>query len=154
MTWRSARLALAGVTLLAWPASVRSAGAQQVKELGIQATVLASDPAVVLGGAYGAVRLSSRTRLALTGAAGATDGRFAWRAELLGHFLLNPRATRRAAWYGGGGAAISGAGGNERAFVVLLMGLESNPGGRSGWMVEAGLGGGFRAAAGWRWRRK
>ncbi len=147
-SWIS-RAALWGVALAALP---RALTAQRVHEAGVQAMVLASSPAVVLGGGYGAVRLSTRTRMALTASAGGTDGAFAWRAELLGHFLLNPRSTARPAWYGGGGAAVMGSGGQEQGYVVLLVGVESRPGGSSGWAVEAGLGGGFRATAGWRWR--
>ena len=37
--------------------------------------------------------------------------------------------------------------------LVLLVGIESRPGGQGGWFVEAGIGGGARLAAGYRWRR-
>ncbi len=131
-----------------------SAAAQQARELGVQATVLASSPAVAVAGLYGALRTTARTRLAVTAGVGATDGRFAWRSELLAHFLLNPRSTTRPGIYGGGGVAATGAGGQAKGYVVVLLGIEARPGGSSGWAVEAGLGGGLRAAVGWRWRRR
>ena len=155
MTWRWASPA-AGLAVLvasAGPgAAPLAAQRSHVREVGIESTVLTTDPAMVLGGVYGAVRTSRRTRLALTASAGATGGDFAWRGELLAHFLLNPLSTRRPGVYGGGGVAAAGSGGASEGYVVVLLGVEARPGGRSGWFLEAGLGGGFRAAAGWRWR--
>ena len=145
MTWRWA--SAAALLWLAVPLD-----AQQVRELGVQGTVLASNPAVLVGGAYGAIRTTARTRVALTAQAGEVGGAVAWRGELVAHFLLSPARRRGPGLYGGGGVAVQGSQGNEQGFVVLLVGLESAPAGRSGWMLEAGLGGGFRAAAGWRWR--
>jgi hypothetical protein len=150
MTWRWPSAAL--LLLAAGSVSSLPAQARHVRELGVEAMVLATDPAMVLGGLYGAIRTSSRTRLALTASAGAIDRTAAWRGEVLAHFLLNPRTTRRAEVYGGGGVAVSGSGGTERGYVVILLGVESKPGASNGWFVEAGLGGGFRGAAGWRWR--
>ncbi|MGE5091959.1 MAG: hypothetical protein ACM3OH_07280 [Bacillota bacterium] len=152
MTWRWARPA-ALVAGLAGLAPVPLAGQQpHMRELGIQGTVLATDPAMLLGGVYGAFRASRRTRVALTASAGETGGAVAWRGELLAHFLLNPRTTQHPGVYGGGGVAIAGSEGNSEGYVVVLIGVESRPGVRSGWFLEGGLGGGFRAAAGWRWR--
>ena len=137
-------------TALAGPAAAQR---RHVRELGLEGVVLASDPAMVLGGVYGAIRTSARTRVALTASAGAVDDAFAWRGELLAHFLLNPRSVRKAGVYGGGGVAIAGSRGEEQGYAVILLGIEARPGSRNGWFLEAGLGGGFRAAAGWRWRR-
>ena len=152
MTWRWASPAalLLGAAGLAPPplAAQRS----HMRELGVQGAVLATSPAMVLGGVYGAIRTSRRTRLALTASAGAAGGALAWRGELLAHFLLNPESTRRAGVYGGGGLALAGTADASRGYVVVLLGAESRPGAPSGWFIEAGLGGGFRAAAGWRWR--
>ena len=151
MTWRCPSAAV--VLLLGAAGAPPLAGQQRhVRELGVQATVLATDPAMVLGGVYGAIRTSGRTRLALTASAGAIDGAAAWRGELLAHFLLNPRTTRKAEIYGGGGVAAAGSGGTECGYVVILLGIESKPGAGNGWFLEAGLGGGFRGAGGWRWR--
>lgn len=125
---------------------------RHVRELGVEGMVLGADPVMVLGGLYGAVRTSSRTRLALTASAGIVERAAGWRGEVLAHFLLNPRTTRKPGVYGGGGVAAAGSGGQARGYVVVLLGVEGKPGAGSGWFVEAGLGGGFRAAAGWRWR--
>jgi len=155
MTWRwpSATRIRTTLLLLGAAGAAPLAGQQRrVRELGLQVTVLATDPAMLLGGVYGAIRTSGRTRLAVTGSAGTIGGAAAWRGELLAHFLLNPRTVRKAEVYGGGGVAAAGSAGAERGYVVILLGVESRPGAGSGWFVEAGLGGGFRGAAGWRWR--
>lgn len=152
MTWRWASPAALLAALAGLGGAPLSAQRPQVRELGVQGTVLATDPAMLLGGVYGGFRTSRRTRLALTASAGAAGGDFAWRGELLAHFLLNPLSTRRPGVYGGGGVAVAGSGGASEGYVVVLLGVEGRPGGRGGWFLEAGLGGGFRAAAGWRWR--
>ena len=151
MTWRWASPALL-LSLAGLAPPPLAAQRSRVREIGLQGTVLATDPAMVLGGVYGAIRTSPRTRLALTASAGTAGGAVAWRGELLAHFLLNPRSTRRAGVYGGGGVAVAGTAAASRGYVVVLLGLEGRPGARAGWFIEAGLGGGFRAAAGWRWR--
>ena len=152
--WRS-RLPLVAaipIVLAAGLASPGGARAQSIRELGVHGVVFATDPAAVLGGGYAAIRgATGRTRLAATAAVGGAGGSTVWRAELLGHFLLNPFGARKPGLYAGGGAAIAGGGGTE-GYLVLLVGLEGSPGARSGWSVEAGLGGGFRAAVGYRLR--
>jgi hypothetical protein len=125
--------------------------AQEVREVGVQALVTTSDPALVTGGLYGAMRVAARARIAMTLGAGVSDGQAAGRGELLGHFLLSPGTTARPGVYMGGGIA-GVVGPVDQGYVVALVGLESAPGGRSGWAVEAGVGGGFRFTAGWRWR--
>jgi hypothetical protein len=125
--------------------------AQQVWELGGQALVTTSDPALVTGGLYAALRPSARARIAATLGTGVSGGRVAARGELLAHFLLSPGATGRPGAYAGGGVAGI-VGRVDEGYVVVLLGLESAPGARSGWAVEAGVGGGVRLTAGWRWR--
>ena len=125
--------------------------AQQVRELGAQVLVATSDPALVTGGIYAALRPSARARLAATIGAGVSDGRAAARGELLAHFLLSPGATRKPGAYVGGGLA-GVVGPVDQGYIVVLAGLESAPGASSGWAVEAGVGGGVRLTAGWRWR--
>jgi hypothetical protein len=50
-------------------------------------------------------------------------------------------------------AGIAGAAGRTDAGYLLLgLGVEAAPGGRHGWWLEAGAGGGVRIALGWRWR--
>jgi hypothetical protein len=53
--------------------------------------------------------------------------------------------------YGLGGVAGQ-VGRGSQGYVVLGLGLERAPGGRSGWALEAGVGGGVRVTVGWRWR--
>jgi len=143
-SWVSLALAVA----MAVPARLQ---AQRVLELGAQALVATSDPALVTAGIYAALRPSARARLAATIGAGVSDSRAAARGELLAHFLLSPGATRRPGAYVGGGLA-GVVGPVDHGYIVILAGLESAPGGRSGWAVEAGVGGGVRLTAGWRWR--
>lgn len=83
---------------------------------------------------------------------GGSGGELALRAELLGHFLLSPNKIKGTAPYFGAGVAAVG-GPVERGYLVLTLGVEQRPGAGSGWAAEAGLGGGFRLALGYRWRR-
>ncbi len=126
--------------------------AQQGFEIGIKALGTAARADFVGAGLEMGIRAGGRARFAGILTAGALDGHFGVRAELLGHFLLNP-ASSRPGIYAGGGLAGVAARGEEIGYVVLLLGLESHPGGRSGWALEAGIGGGLRLSAGYRWRR-
>jgi len=139
------------LAVVATLATAPPAAAQRVTELGIQATATLSEPALVVAGPSGAVRLSERGRLALAAGAGLSDGKAAWRAEALGQFLLAPRRRTGIAVYAGGGVAAVG-GPVDRGYLVLALGLEAAPGSPAGWFAEVGAGGGLRLAAGWRWR--
>jgi hypothetical protein len=120
-------------------------------ELGGIGMVALSDPAFVGGGLQVAVRPGGRARIAVTVLPGAIERRFALRGEALAQFLLNPATVRGVGVYGLAGiAGVTGS--RERAYLVAGIGLEANPGGRSGWLVEAGVGGGVRLAVGWRRR--
>jgi len=130
----------------------RTAAAQTAAELGAVAMATASDPALVAVGAYGGLRTSLRTRVSAAALVGVSDEEAAWRGELLAHFLLNPTRLRGAGVYGAGGIALVG-GPVDQSYIVLTLGLEGRPGAASGWFVEAGVGGGARVAAGYRWRR-
>jgi hypothetical protein len=145
-SWRSLALVLA----MAVPMDL---AAQEVLELGGQALLTTSAPALVTGGLYAALRPSARARLAATIGAGVSGGQAAARGELLGHFLLSPAATRRPGAYVGGGVA-GVVGPVDQGYIVLVVGLEAAPGARAGWAVEAGVGGGVRLTAGWRWRAR
>ena len=146
---RTAARALVAAGLLAGVAA-RESEAQQAREIGLQGVVVAESPAFLAGGLFAGLRTTRRMRLVATASVGSADDNAAWRGELLGHFLLNPGSRRAPGLYVGGGLAVAGP--DERGYVVILVGLEGAPGGRSGWALEAGLGGGFRATAGWRWR--
>lgn len=151
--WASRRAAARALGALFAAATAASpAAAQQVIELGITGIATAADPALVVAGGYGGLRTSRRTRLAAALGAGASDGRAAWRGELVAHFLLNPTRRRGAGVYGAGGVAVVG-GPVDQGYLLLGLGLEARPGARAGWFVEAGVGGGVRLAAGFRWRR-
>lgn len=144
-----------GLALLAGlgtPAAAQRMAAQHVVEVGVQAIGTAADPAVGVGGVYGAIRTSNRTRVSAALAAGVSDGDAAFRGELLAHFLLNPTRRTGAGVYGAGGIAVA-EGPVDQGYVVVTLGVEGRPGGRSGWFVEAGVGGGARLAVGYRWRR-
>ena len=102
MTFAWARVALAsvGLGLLAAPLSGQ---AGTVREAGLEAVATAADPAVYTAGLTASVRPSSRTRLALYAGGGVTgEGDGVGRAELVGHFLLNPRSLRPGLYAGGG----------------------------------------------------
>lgn len=124
-----------------------------VRELGVEAVATAAEPAVYTAGVTASLRPSPRARLGLYAGAGVTgDGDAAGRAELVGQFLLSPRSTH-VGLYAGGGIAGVFAPGADNGFIVLMIGAELRPGGGGGWFVEAGVGGGARLAAGYRWRK-
>jgi hypothetical protein len=150
---RAAGHALAGLLTAALGLGGTPAAAQQITELGVMGIATASDPALVVASAYGAIRTSRRTRISAGLGLGASDGRAAGRGELLAHFLLNPTRRSGVGIYGAGGVAAVG-GPVDQGYLVLTLGLEARPGGRSGWFVEAGVGGGVRLAAGVRWRHR
>ncbi len=126
--------------------------AQAVREFGLHAVATGSDRSLGALGLYGARRLSERTRLAATAAGGVSESAFAFRGELLAHFLLNPRAARRPGLYALAGAALV-SGPSDQGYLVLGAGIEAHPGARAGWALEVGVGGGVRVALGYRWRR-
>lgn len=113
--------------------------------------VVASRPAQWLAGGSAWWRVGGRTRVGGLAAGGVMGGQLAGRVEASGHFLLDPRALRGFGMYAGGGAALVLGEGTEGR-LQLVAGVEQRPGGTSGWVVEVGLGGGVRIAAGWRWR--
>lgn len=122
-----------------------------MREVGVQAVATAAHTDAAVAALYGALRISYRTRISLLAGAGASAGEPAWRAELLTHFLLNPAKAHGPALYGATGVAAVG-GPFERGYLVVVLGAEGRPGARSGWVVEAGVGGGARLAMGYRWR--
>jgi hypothetical protein len=66
--------------------------------------------------------------------------------------LLAPEERDKPGFYLAGGIA-GVVGPVDRGYLTLTAGLESSPSSGSGWAVEAGIGGGFRVALGYRWRR-
>jgi len=150
--WASPAWPPLAAALVATLVAGRPAAAQRVRELGVIGIATASDPALVVGGGYAALRTSLRTRVSADAGVGTSDGKTAWRGELLAHFLLSPTRRDGPGFYGASGVAVVG-GPVKQGYVVVTLGLEARPGARAGWFVEAGFGGGARLAAGYRWRR-
>ena len=144
-TWASIAVAVC----LAAPLSAQS---KAVREAGLESVVTAAEPAVYTAGLTASLRPSPRTRVALYAGGGVSDGQGVGRAELVGHFLFSPRSLHAGIYGGGGLAGVFGSGFAD-GYIVLLVGVESAPGGHGGWFVEAGIGGGARLAAGYRWRK-
>jgi hypothetical protein len=121
------------------------------REFGVQAMTVLEDPLWAGGGVYAAWRPGGKTRLAVTLGLGSLGGTVAGRGELLAHFLLSPGRLSGVTVYGLGGIA-GVVGRRDQGYLVLGLGLEHAPGAASGWVIEAGVGGGARILAGWRWR--
>ena len=130
---------------------VRAQGPSGV-EVGIQGLTLLQRPEWWGGALAGAYRPGGKARISLTLGAGRTGGRWSGRGELLAHLLLAPARQSGVGVYGFGGIA-GAAGPRDQGFLVLGLGVERAPARYSGWMLEAGVGGGLRLAAGWRWRK-
>ena len=154
MSWRWAgRLAL-GAGLAAASVGAPPASAQGVRELEVRVLGVASDPAFGGAGAGYVWRDARRTRIVGGAAVGVLGGHgVAGRADLAWHFLLDPRKRRGSAVYGGGGISLEAGAGRVRPFILLVLGAENAPGGTGGSFVEIGVGGGVRAAVGYRWRK-
>jgi hypothetical protein len=131
-------------------ASPATAQAPRGAEFGLAGTLLLAEPGFAGGGALVALR-DGRLRLQFTVLTGDAGG-WAGRAELAGHYLVTPARVGGVGLYGLAGLALD-AGPREAGYLLLGLGLEESPGGRHGWWVEAGVGGGARIAIGWRWRR-
>lgn len=100
-------------------------------------------------------RTSNESRIALAVAGGGVAGEAAAavRVQLTLQLVVNSFARTGVGLYGGLGAAFSARSGNHgQGYVAVLLGFESAPGRQHGWYAELGLGGGYRAAAGWRVR--
>ncbi|HQR17972.1 MAG TPA: hypothetical protein PK948_06360 [Gemmatimonadales bacterium] len=142
----------ASVAVAACLAAPLSAQSTVVREAGLATVVTFAEPAVYTAGLTASLRPSLRTRVGLYAGGGVSDGEGVGRAELVAHFLLTPRSAHAGVYGGGGLAGVFGSGFAD-GYIVLLVGVEGAPGGRGGWFVEAGIGGGARLAAGYRWRK-
>ncbi|MBW8771905.1 MAG: hypothetical protein JF590_01215 [Gemmatimonadetes bacterium] len=141
---------LVAAMLLGASGSVLAQGVR--REFGVEGYTLRATPDRVGGGLYAGWRVGSRERVSIFGGADGGDAGAAARGEALVHFLLAPGKKTGAGAYAAGGLALDIADRAE-ARLVALVGVEGSPGARQGWMIEAGVGGGWRLAAGWRWRR-
>ena len=121
-------------------------------EIGVQAYARLGDADRGGGGLYLARRAGPRGRVSLFAGAGGGDDGASGRAEALVHLLVAPGRRQGMAPYLAGGLGLDVAGRSDTRLVAVI-GLEGSPGARHGWVLEAGVGGGWRVAAGWRWRR-
>jgi hypothetical protein len=144
---------LAGVLLVTgWAAAPVVAQVRSPRyELGAVALAIVETPTVIGVGLHAAVRPGGNARIALNVVPAGSDGRAVARGELLVHFILSPQRQKGVSPYAlGGVAGVTGAG--TAGYMVVGLGVESSPGGRRGWALEGGVGGGVRLTAGWRWR--
>lgn len=144
-------IAALGLALVARAAAAQGLSATEL-DLGPLATWARSD---FYGLSLGVSRRpTGQGRAALSVSGGALDGAAAFRVEVSGQFLVLPEAKRGASAYAGIGLGYMGARHYRgRGVLVALLGIESAAGRRHGWFAEAGVGGGIRLRAGYRWRR-
>ena len=132
-------------------ALVSPAAAQDGAELGFQLTTLLRDTPFYGAGVSAAYRPAGRVRIAFGGLYGIADESATVRAELAGHFMASPARRGGVGVYALGGAGFE-AGWRDQGYLILGLGLETNPAGGNGFHLEAGVGGGVRLSAGWRTR--
>jgi hypothetical protein len=120
-------------------------------EAGIEALATFAQPSFAGGGVSLGIRPGSAIRIVFTATPGVLRSRIAARAELLAELMLTPAKRRGVGIYGLAGVAGQ-VGRRDAGRLVLGLGIEGAPAARGGWHLEAGLGGGVRIAAGWRWR--
>lgn len=140
--------------MVALAAQVSRGFAQEPRgfEAGIETVVTLADPVFASGGASLGLRPGGGTRVVLNVLPGVERGRIAARGELLAQLMLAPAQPRGIGFYGLAGIAGQ-AGPRDAGWLVLGLGMEGAPAAGSGWHLEAGIGGGVRISAGWRWRR-
>jgi opacity protein-like surface antigen len=144
--WRLLAVAVAAVAL-ASPAS-----AQKGEEFGFQVTSLLAREHPYYGGGFSAAqRMGGRARIGFTALYGVSDAEPTARAELTGQLMASPTRRGGVGFYGFGGAGWE-AGWHNQGYLVLGVGLETNPAGGGGFHFEAGIGGGLLLSAGWRAR--
>jgi hypothetical protein len=120
-------------------------------EAGLELSTTLASPVFAGAGLSVGIRPGGGTRIVATAMPGVERRRLAGRGELLGQFMLMPARVRGVGFYGLAGVAGQ-VGRRDAGWLVLGLGMEGAPGGRSGWHLEAGIGGGMRIAVGWRWR--
>ena len=145
LRWRL--LVLAAALALASPVS-----AQRVEELGVQVTSLLARKHPYYGAGFSAAyRMGGRARIGFVSTYGLANGEPSARAELTGHLMASPTRHGGVGLYGFGGAGFE-VGWRDQGYLVLGVGLETNPAGRRGFHFEAGIGGGLQLSVGWRAR--
>ncbi len=134
--------------------AVVPAQAQAARELQLQGLATVTGARFLGGGLGVGLRSRGRTRAGLTVSAGDVDGRFGGRVELLLSYHANPFKRHGVTPYAAGGAAVTVTGSESAEYIVLAIGMETNPGGRAGWFAELGVAGGVRVSSGLRLRHR
>ncbi len=151
MSWSNWGVAL---LVLLVPSAI---AAQSARELQVHGAGVFSGNTFVGGGVGFGLRSSGRARADIVATAGAVDGEFAGRGELILTYHVNPYRRRGISPYAGGGVALLATADDVAEYVLLVVGVESAPVRRIGWFAEAGVAGGVRVVAGvrvrWRSRR-
>lgn len=124
--------------------------AQQGPALQAHSVVVSGRPWFAGAGLGASLGLTLRTAVGLTASFGVEERRAAARAEVLASFYLSAPGAVRVNPYLAGGAALTWSGVADRQYMVLAVGVERRLGGRVRGFLEAGVGGGWRAAAGLR----
>lgn len=137
--------------LLVLRAAVLAAQSPTGLEAGIVGLFAAARPEVVGGGPSVAWRPGDRVRLVAAAIVGGQGGRTVGRGELSLDYLLEPARSHGVGVYGFAGIAGT-TGARANGYLLLGVGAESAPGAAQGWLIEGGVGGGLRIAAGYRWR--
>jgi hypothetical protein len=107
------------------------------------------------GGGLGfGYRTNGRMRVQVLANAGSRAGRLAFRPEALVSFHLNPYKRRGISPYAAAGAAFIFTADENLQYLIGVLGVEASPGGKWGWFIEAGIGGGVRIAGGVQVRRR
>ncbi len=147
----SVRAAAACALLVLLNAAMMRAQSPTGLEAGLIGVVAAADPAFAGGGASVAWRPGDRVRLVATTVIGGQGNRTTGRGEFSFNYLLEPARPHGVGVYGFAGIAGTTSAGGD-GYLLLGVGVESAPGTAHGWLVECGVGGGVRLAAGYRWR--
>ena len=145
----------AAALALAWLAAVgvASAGGQTPRRsIAATAMAVASEPWFAGAGLAVTQPGSGFLRLRSVLVVGWAGSDLLSRAELLVELVLDPRTRGWTAFAGGGVAGLLDVGGDVAGRLVLTIGAEERPSAPRGWRIEAGLGGGMRVAAGYRFR--
>lgn len=137
-------------------AQPRAASAQQQREWRAQALgTVSRAPETFIGAGVGLVlRGPTGTGVGVGAALGARDGKLAGRGEAMLSFSLDPLRERGVAPYLAGGVAVVGDRVGTGEYLIAVLGVSVGPGRKTGWFVEAGVGGGLRLAAGFAFRHR
>jgi len=112
----------------------------------------AADAFVGAGVGWG-LRGPGRLGLNLTASSGVAGKAFAGRFEGVATFHLEPGRRRGVGVYGAAGVAAVATGESTAEWLVVAVGIDARPRAENGWFLELGVGGGVRAATGFRIRR-